>query len=227
MQTPTERVRQLCDWLDSVTLPDGGLPFALPIADPTGCAPFWVGADSSTSSLQITAVVAALAHRVAAFDDAVANHPWLTRATDYALDACRVADETTHAIELAFAVRFVDTIHDNHPDAPEILEHLGTLIPASGVKHVAGGAPDEVMRPLDFATEAGPARQLFAPGIVDDELARLANEQRDDGGWAVDFGSFSPAAELEWRGYATVRAVTTLSAMQPRTPRPPESMRDR
>src|SRR5262245_26228209 len=30
----------LCDWLDSVTLADGGLPFALPVADPAGCAPF-------------------------------------------------------------------------------------------------------------------------------------------------------------------------------------------
>jgi hypothetical protein len=26
----------------------------------------------------------------------------------------------------------------------------------------------------------------------------------------VDFASFSPAAALEWRGYATVRAVTIL-----------------
>src|ERR687891_2345340 len=26
---------ELCDWLDSVALPDGGLPFALPVADPS------------------------------------------------------------------------------------------------------------------------------------------------------------------------------------------------
>lgn len=30
---------RLFDWLDSVTLPDGGLPFALPIANPVACAP--------------------------------------------------------------------------------------------------------------------------------------------------------------------------------------------
>src|SRR5215469_3524034 len=41
----------LLDWLESVTLPDGGLPFALPISDPTGCAPFWAQADPSESSL--------------------------------------------------------------------------------------------------------------------------------------------------------------------------------
>ena len=37
----TPRAAQLCDWLASVTLPDGGLPFALPVPDPAACAPFW------------------------------------------------------------------------------------------------------------------------------------------------------------------------------------------
>ncbi len=64
----------LCDWLESVTLPDGGIPFALPMPDPAGCAPFWAGADTLTSSLQITAVVAAMAQRVAVHDEAVAKH---------------------------------------------------------------------------------------------------------------------------------------------------------
>ena len=30
----TPRAAELCDWLDGVSLPDGGLPFALPIPDP-------------------------------------------------------------------------------------------------------------------------------------------------------------------------------------------------
>jgi hypothetical protein len=67
------------------------------------------------------------------------------------------------------------------------------------------------MRPLDFApTPDRPARTLFAPEVVEAELRRLADQQQDDGGWRVDFGSFSPAAALEWRGYATVRAVSIL-----------------
>ncbi len=41
----TPRAGELCDWLASVTLPAGGLPFALPVADPAGCAPFWANAD--------------------------------------------------------------------------------------------------------------------------------------------------------------------------------------
>jgi hypothetical protein len=56
----------LCDWLHSVTLADGGLPMALPIGTTAGSVPWWASADPSVSSLQITAVAAAGALRVAA-----------------------------------------------------------------------------------------------------------------------------------------------------------------
>ncbi len=78
---------ELCEWLDAIALPDGGLPFALPIEDASGCAPFWAHADPQAFSLQITAIVAANANRVAAHDRAVAAHPWLARATSRCLTA--------------------------------------------------------------------------------------------------------------------------------------------
>ncbi len=55
-----------------------------------------------------------------------------------------------------------------------------------------------------------PVRALFSQETIDAELRRLVEEQHDDGGWAVDFKSYSPAAELEWRGYTTVRAAAIL-----------------
>jgi hypothetical protein len=42
------------------------------------------------------------------------------------------------------------------------------------------------------------------------ELQRLIDQQQDDGGWTMDFASYSPAAALEWRGDMTVRAVSIL-----------------
>ncbi|MFG2091844.1 MULTISPECIES: hypothetical protein [unclassified Spirillospora] len=196
----------LCDWLESVTLPDGGLPFGLHIPDPAGCAPFWAGADPETSSLQITAVVAATAQRVAAHDKAVAGHPWLDRATRFCLDAVRAKSEL-HALELAFSLWLADAVHDT-----EVIELLGGHIPENGRVHVQGGLEDEMMRPLDFAPYPGrPVRALFAPEILAAELRRLDEQQQDDGGWRVDFASHSPAAELEWRGYTTVRAVSILT----------------
>jgi hypothetical protein len=207
----TQRAVELCDWLSSVTLPDGGLPFALPVTDPAGCAPFWAGADPTVSSLQISAIVAENAHRVAAHDPAVAAHPWLDRITRYCLSAIGELRTRPHALVLAFSARFLDAVHDSHTEAVALLERLRAHIPDDGIVPVEGGAEDEVMRPLDFAPfPGGPARDLFAADVVDAELRRLAGQQQDDGGWPVGFTSYSAAASLEWRGYATVRAIAVL-----------------
>src|SRR4051812_19009703 len=83
----TPRSGELCDWLYSVTLDDGGLPFALPVASAAGTAPFWAQADPRASSLHITSAVAASAHRVARHDAADAPPPWLAPGPRYCLDA--------------------------------------------------------------------------------------------------------------------------------------------
>jgi hypothetical protein len=205
------RAVELCDWLATVSLPDGGLPFALPVNDSAGCAPFWAQADPTVSSLQITAVVTALAHRVAAHDAAVAGHHWLTRATRYCLAAVEAIGDDPHALELTFAVQFLDAVHEGYPEAADLLARLGEHIPASGLVHVGGGLEDEFVRPLDFAPFPDrPARRLFAPAVISAELERLVDQQQDDGGWPVDFANYSPAAALEWRGHMTMRAVSVL-----------------
>ena len=200
----------LCDWLDSVTLPDGGIPFGLAVPDPAACAPFWANADPTTSSLQITAIVAATAYDAARHDPAIAHHPWLARATDFCFAEIEAIDQEPFALALAFALRLLDAVHAARPEAPALVERLARYVPADGIVHVAGGLEDEVMRPLDMAPRPGPVRDLFARDVIDAELERLAAAQEDDGGWTVDFASHSPQASLEWRGYATVRAVAIL-----------------
>lgn len=208
----TGRAVELCDWLGSVTLPDGGLPFALPLTVAEGTAPWWAaGAETPGSSLQITAVTAAAAHRVAVHDRAVAEHPWLARATRHCLDAIGAIGERPHAYVLLFAVRFLDAVHDTHPEAAGLLRRLGEYVPADGVVPVEGGTEEEALRPLDFAPLPGrPARALFAPEVVAVDLDRLAGAQRDDGGWTVEYARISPAGALDWRGHITVRAVELL-----------------
>jgi hypothetical protein len=207
------RALELCDWLDGVTLPDGGLPFALPVPDPAACAPFWASADGTESSLQITSIVAATAHRVAAVDPAVAGHPWLARATGYCLTAVRNLGPDPQSMMLAFAAQFLDAASARVPEAVDLVDAVRPHVPADGLLHVAGGAEDEYMRPLDFAPfPGGPARTLFSDAVVERELERLADGQQPDGGWAVDFASYSPAATLEWRGARTVGALVLLEA---------------
>jgi hypothetical protein len=210
---------ELCDWLDSIALPDGGLPFALPIEDASGCAPFWAQADPRAFSLQITAIVAANANRVAAHDPAVAAHSWPAQATSRCLAALDALEGPPSAYELAFAVRLLDAVHGRHPAAPALLARLGEYVPADGRVRVSGGLPDETLWPLDLAPEPGrPARTILDEATVAADLERLVGEQEEDGGWTVDYQSYSPAAALEWRGYATVRALSVLrdNALIPR-----------
>jgi hypothetical protein len=202
----------LCDWLSSATLPDGGLPFALPIADAAGCAPFWATADPAASSLQITAYVTGVAHRVAAHDPAVAEHPWLAKATGYCLAAIEEIEDASEAIKLSACLQFLDVASERRPEANALIERLGELIPDSGLLPVAGGIEGETIRPLDIAPLPDrPVRALFSDEVINAELVRLAEQQHDDGGWDVDFQSYSPMAALEWRGYATVKAALILT----------------
>jgi hypothetical protein len=205
------RAAELCDWLDSVTLPDGGVPFSLPLTVGEATAPWWAGGDADTSSLQITSISAAAAHRVAVHDPAVAAHPWLERATRHCLDAIQELDKMPHAYVLAFAVRFLDAVYDTQPRAADLLKRLAAHIPADGRVPVEGGTEHETLRPLDFAPHPGrPARDLFEPDVIAADLVRLAGEQKDDGGWDVDYARISPAGALDWRGAVTVNHLALL-----------------
>lgn len=205
------RVASLCDWLNSVTLADGGLPFVRPLTSTAGVAPWFGAGDPATSSLQITAFIAAAAHRVAAQDPAVARHPWLERATAYCLDAVAGLDESPFAYTLAFSIRLLDALYDSRPEARALMDALAAHVPADGRVPVAGGAEGETLRPLDIAPDPGrPARALLDRDAVAVDLRRVAGEQREDGGWTVDYLPISPAGSLDWRGYATVKAIATL-----------------
>jgi hypothetical protein len=202
----------LCDWLDSITLPDGGMPFAMPLSMTAGSGPWWAAADLSVSSLQITSVTAAAAHRVAAHDPAVAAHPWLERATGYCLRAIESIDRPPFAYVLAFSIDFLDAVHDSHAEKAEVLlRHLSTFVPDDGNLRVQGGTEHEFLRPLDVAPFPDRcARSLFTDEVISADLERLAGLQQADGGWIVDYLNVSPAGSLEWRGHATVRAIDIL-----------------
>jgi hypothetical protein len=150
---------------------------------------------------------------VAAGDPRVASHAWLEQATEYCIGVIDRLDRNPAAMELAFTVRLFDAAHEANPRAEEALSKLAEHVPPTGLLPVTGGIEGETMKPLDFAPRpGGPARELFSAEVISADLERLAGAQEDDGGWTVDYASYSPAAALEWRGHATVRAVTTLKA---------------
>ena len=204
---------RLCDWLASVSFDDGSLPFAFGFEDAAGSAPFWVNADPLEPSLFITSAVAGVAHRVADSDTAVAAHPWLESVTQYCLTAIAATKDRPFAIAFRFILQFLDAIHDKRPEAPGELARLAAMLPESGTLPVVGGSEAEKLTPLDISAVPGrPLRDLLSPEALSEDLDDLAAGQKSDGGWAVDFASYSPQASLEWRGYRTVWALSVLRA---------------
>jgi len=208
--TTSRRAPGLLDWLSGHTLPDGGVPFGLPCPDTAGSARHWLTADPAASSLMMTAQLAAQAHRLARYRADVAGHPWLVPATSYCLDQI---EQTTspHAIELMFVLRFLDAAAGRAPRARPLLERFSGYVTQDGPHPVTGGAQGEVLHLLDFTPYSdAPSRAVFPAGAVAADRDRLASQQQPDGGWEVTYPAYSPAAALEWRGYATVQSVTVL-----------------
>ncbi|WP_433833265.1 hypothetical protein ACQP2E_18385 [Actinoplanes sp. CA-015351] len=208
--TSADRVPHLLDWLAEHSNDDGGMAFSLPFADTYGCAPHWVAADPA-SSVTMTTQLAAQAQQLAKTRPDVAKHPWLAAATAWCLDTMERVEEPPHAIELMFSMLFLDAVADDIPQAHKLLERYAGFVRLDGPTPVAGGAADEVLHPLDFTPRPGTASRVFFDGdAIAADRDRLAGQQHDDGGWDVSFQTFSPAAALEWRGYATVQAVKVL-----------------
>jgi hypothetical protein len=209
--TKSRRAPELLDWLSGQTFPDGGVPFILPFSDRAGSAPHWATGDPTVSTLQMTAQLAAQAHRLARYRSDVAEHPWLAPATSYCLDVIEQTNTSPHAYELMFVLRFLDAVAERTPRARPLVERFSGYVTKDGPHPVTGGAEGEVLHLLDFTPYSdGPSRAAFSPQAVAADLDRLASEQRSDGGWEVTYDSWSPAGALEWRGYATVQAVTVL-----------------
>jgi hypothetical protein len=200
----------LCGWLADCAVESGATPFALPLTDTSGSAPWWGNPDSTTPSLHMSTAIAGQAHRVARHEASVAQHPWLRSVTEWCLERIAALTEPT-SHEVLFSLRLLDAVADLDARAQPLIDALGAAIPPDGIMPVTGGIEGEVFYPLDFAPEPDrPVRRLFTVDAINADLDRLAAEQRADGGWDVNFKSASPAGALEWRGYATTAAVMVL-----------------
>jgi len=98
------------------------------------------------------------------------------------------------------------------PDAARAERALGQVGPTLlGLVALDPEQPGETHSPLSFAPRPDSrARALFDDAVIQAHLDHTAAGQRDDGGWTFNFPAWSPAAELDWRGYVTVSALVTL-----------------
>lgn len=199
-------VARAVQYLESITTPEGGVPFVLPSARLHPHAVWWEPSDPSpTASLNPTAGIAAFfhKHRIA--------HPWLERASAY----CRTAIETTEdmgSYDLRVALAFVDHVPDR-TWAEAALPRLGSILLEKGLVELDPEATGEVPSPLTFAPHPDMmARHLFGDDDLNRHLDALEKSQHDDGGWPISWQVWTPMAGLEWRGFVTVDALLMLRA---------------
>ena len=208
-------VQGACDWLAAVAPAEGGAAFVEPTLDGWPHAPWWVPEEGHRASLVATGMIAGTLHARGV------SHPWLDGATEVmwqrigALGAGPVDHSLAApagAYEMFGVLRFLQHVPDRDR-ALEAFGRVGPLIIERNLVALDPEAPGEVHGVLDFAPEPDSlARSLFDDVTVKAHLDHLAHAQRDDGGWTFNWLAWSPAAELDWRGFLTVDALRVLRA---------------
>ena len=189
----------ICDYLETITAPDGGLPLALPSLEPYPRAPWW--------RIQPGGDLIATAHVVSRL--AGVEHPWVGRAAEF----CRAriaAMDKTHPYEAEGAIVFLDAFGGEDEAA-----RVGELVKAQGlIGHAPEGyAANEVHHAYDFAPRPESyARAWFADEEIERALDVLQAEQGEDGGWHPNWAIWTPAIASEWIGILTLRALKILES---------------
>ncbi|MEV4570858.1 hypothetical protein AB0K12_44510 [Nonomuraea sp. NPDC049419] len=194
-------VAAACDYLASVTTPDGGVPWVLPSVREAPRAPWWQTDDDPPGALVPTAPIAGLLH-----EHGVA-HPWLAGATAFCWS--RLADlKEPGTYEAMAALTFLTYVPDRERALAEFDRLRDVLL---GTVTYDLEAPGHVHHPLDFAPRPSPL-PLFPQDILDTHLDALLAAQSPDGGWGPNWTMWTPLVEHEWGGYITVQRLQTLHA---------------
>ncbi|MFC5831329.1 hypothetical protein [Nonomuraea insulae] len=190
-----------CDYLASITTPDGGVPFVLPSVRDTLRAPWWQTDDAPPGNLIPTASIAGLLHKHGI------THPWLATATDFCWSEIASLKEPG-AYEARAALTFLNLVSDRERAEAEFTRLRDTLL--STVTFDLN-APGHVHFPLDFAP-APSNLPLFSQDVLDTHLDAMLAAQSADGGWGGNWTMWTPLVEHEWGGYVTVHHLGTLRA---------------
>jgi hypothetical protein len=199
-------VSRACDWLATVSTPDGAVPLSLPVMESYPRAEHW-SEWTYTPGLNPTAGLAGLLHRMGV------DHPWLTRATDWCWSALeRGFPDDAHAMSEMLV--FLEHIPDRDRAEP-FAERVGQWLPKLSWYRADPADPGYGVTPLHLApTPDSRWRRLFTDDLIEGHLDRLACDQQPDGGWAITWEPPGAASTLEYRGVETLRALQVLTAYQ-------------
>ena len=194
---------QVGDFLQTITTPQGGVPFVLPSVRDALRAPWWNCDDNPPASLNPTASIAGLMHKHAA------PHRWLERASAFCWAQIeQLQDPSDH--DLLCVLPFLEHAPEWERAAVHFKRLSGLILQHTALDPHALGY---VHKPLDWAPAPGSlCRRLYDDATIEAHLEALAARQQPDGGWPITWNAISPACELEYRGVFTLDALKTLKA---------------
>ncbi len=194
----------MCQFLSSVAEPNGRVEIALPHILDYPRAAHWNSPSFGSDSPNPTAGIVGLLHYQGA------DHPWLTRASEWCWQ--RLERPLADAHEIATALRFLEYAPDR-ARAAKLAIRLAAEAPRSKWFLEHAGTPDYGVTPLGLCpTPTSIARPAFSDDLIAAHLDDLASRQQPDGGWPITWQAPGPGAAIEWRGRMTLEALLCLRA---------------
>ena len=198
-------VGRACDYLGSITRPDGGVPFVLPSAAPYPRAPWWETEEDPPGALLPTAGIAAFLHKHKV------DHPWVGVATDFCWRKIEALEKSS-PYEMLMVLPFLENV-DDRGRAEKAFARVGPMVLEQELVELDPGAPGEVHTPLEYVPRPDAmARSLFDDDVIDLHLDHLAKEQREDGGWMFNWQEWNAMTTQEWRAILTIESLVRLRA---------------
>jgi hypothetical protein len=197
---------QICGFLETITTPEGGVPFVLPTVRDAPRAEWWdTDLEAPPASINPTASIAGILHKYEI------HHPWLDRATDYCWQYIEHL-QIRSGHDFLCVQSFLEHVADRER-AERAFERISAQLLEGGHITYDPSASGYVFMPLVYApSPQNMSHQLFDTATIQNHLAALANKQEEDGGWPISWPAISPACELEYRGIVTLNALKTLKA---------------
>jgi hypothetical protein len=139
------------------------------------------------------------------------SHPWLTQAVESCISfigKTRFTD--AHTILNAFCL--VESLSYQHQ-----VDYLFNKLAEDLMKAAFFNLDEQVktygLTPLTFAPIPDSyCRRIFTDTQLEAHLSELVEQQEPDGGWSIRWDPPGEMSRLEWRGYKTVMALSTLYA---------------
>jgi hypothetical protein len=198
-------VAEGCDYLLTVSAPDGGAPFVLPSAMDYPRGPWWQTEADPPGSVVQTGGIAGLLHKHAV------EHAWLGPASDFCWRRAETMEETS-PYEALFLLPFLEHAPERER-AHSAFERVAPKIFEQELVSLAPDAPGETHSPLEYAPRPhSMARSLFSDEVIEAHLDALAAAQDSEGAWNFNWNAWNPATTIEWRAFLTIAALKTLRA---------------